>query len=381
MSFISNRSSSGRLLLPDPSRVGGQLGTAAWSLLAIALVLTGIGIATIHSATAGGPTGYALRQTAFLGVAAVAFLLAFLLEPRLLLVWSPWLYGLSLFSLVLVVAFGHQAGGATGWFRLGQIGIQPSEFAKIATLLLLARYLGGLAPERIGVKKILGAVGIALVPMLLISIQPDLGGAAMFVPMVATLLLVAGVQPRWMVLSLVAGITCSILLWHYALKPYQRDRILTFLNPLHDPQGAGYQLRQAQIAVGSGQAFGRGYLQGTQSRLRFLPARHTDFILAVLAEEWGFAGVAVVFSLYALFFTECGRVARRARERAGLLILAGWTSTVAFHVLYNSAMVVGLLPVTGIPLPFLSYGGSFLVANYLALGLMLSVDSRRFANL
>ncbi len=381
MSPISDRSSSSRFRLPDPQRVGSRLGATAWTVLAVALFLTLVGIATIHSATAGDPTAFALRQAVFLGVALLAFLVAFLFEPRLLLAWSPWFYGASLASLILVVAFGYRAGGATGWFRVGQIGIQPSEFAKLATLLLLARYLGGLAPERLGAKKILGALGIALLPMLLISVQPDLGGAVMFMPMVATLLLVSGVRPRWIVLSLVAGLACGVLLWQYALRPYQRERILTFVDPRHDPQGAGYQLRQAQIAVGSGQTFGRGYLEGTQSRLRFLPARHTDFILAVLAEEWGFVGITVTFALYGLFLAECGRVARRARERAGLLIVAGWTSTVAFHILYNAAMVVGLVPVTGIPMPFLSYGGSFLVANFLGLGLILGVDSRRFANL
>lgn len=381
MSTTSGRIGSGGFPLPDPQVLGSRLGAVAWSLLAVALLLTAIGIATIHSATFGGTILYALRQSLFLGAALLAFLVTFALEPRWLLAWAPWLYAGSLLLLALVVLWGYRAGGATGWFRFGTLGFQPSEFAKLATLLVLARYLGGFAPERLGARKILGALGLALAPMVLVSIQPDLGGAVMFAPMVATMLLVSGVKPRWIVLALAGCLATGLFLWQYGLKPYQRERILTFLDPGHDPQGAGYQLRQAQIAVGSGQAFGRGYLEGTQSRLRFLPARHTDFVLAVLAEEWGFAGVATVFLLYSLFLIECGRIARRARDRSGLLVIAGWAAVVGFHVLYNSAMIVGLVPVTGIPLPFLSYGGSFLVANFLGLGLLLGIDYRRYANL
>ena len=164
------------------------------------------------------------------------------------------------------------------------------------------------------------------------------------------------------------------------MKPYQRQRVLTFLAPDTDPLGAGYQVRQSKIAVGSGELTGRGYGQGTQSQLRFLPARHTDFILSVLAEEWGFLGVGVVLLLYAVYLANVAAVAMRAQDRAGILLVVGLGSTFAFHVLYNSAMVIGLVPVTGIPLPFLSYGGSFTLLNFIGLGLILGVDYRRFAN-
>jgi rod shape determining protein RodA len=164
------------------------------------------------------------------------------------------------------------------------------------------------------------------------------------------------------------------------MQDYQRERVITFLQPERDPLGAGYQVRQSKIAVGSGEFLGKGYLQGTQSQLRFLPARHTDFIFAVLAEEWGFVGVAVVLGLYALFLLNGAEVAMRGRDRAGILLVVALLSGTAFHILYNTAMVVGLVPNTGIPLPFLSYGGSFMLANFLSLGILLGVDFRRYVN-
>jgi rod shape determining protein RodA len=164
------------------------------------------------------------------------------------------------------------------------------------------------------------------------------------------------------------------------MKPYQRERVLTFLAPETDPLGAGYQVRQSKIAVGSGELTGKGYMQGTQSQLRFLPARHTDFILAVLAEEWGFLGVAGVLALYGVYLAGGAGIAARARDRAGILLVVGLLSVVAFHVLYNSAMVIGLVPITGIPLPFLSYGGSFTLVNWVIVGLLLGVDLRRYVN-
>ncbi len=169
-------------------------------------------------------------------------------------------------------------------------------------------------------------------------------------------------------------------LWGFVMLDHQKDRVKTFLSPESDPLGTGYQIRQSKIAVGSGQLFGRGYRQGPQSQLRFLPARHTDFVFAVLAEERGFRGVAAVLTLYAIYVFNGARVGMRARDRAGILLVVGLLSGFAFHVLYNTAMVVGLVPITGIPLPFLSYGGSFTVANFSAAGLILGVDFRRHVN-
>jgi rod shape determining protein RodA len=194
------------------------------------------------------------------------------------------------------------------------------------------------------------------------------------------MLLVAGVRWRLLLIATLLVVLAGAGLWSFGMKGYQRQRVITFLQPETDPLGAGYQVRQSKIAVGSGELLGKGYMQGTQSQLRFLPARHTDFILAVLAEEWGFLGVATVIGLYILFIVSGARIAMRARDRAGILLVVGLLSVFCFHVLYNSAMVVGFLPITGIPIPFLSYGGTFVLFNFVATGLILGVDLRRYVN-
>jgi rod shape determining protein RodA len=307
-------------------------------------------------------------------------LVAFAIDYQKLLAGSPLLYAGGLVALVLVLPFGHRAGGAVGWFRIGSVGIQPSEFAKLATAVVLAYYLSIASERYLTLRQLLAVVGIAAAPMLLAALQPDLGGAAMFVPMVAGAVLVAGV--RWQVVAVSFSIVLVVgaAIWLFGMRDYQRQRVRTFLAPASDPLGAGYQVRQSKIAVGSGQLLGRGYRQGTQSQLRFLPARHTDFILAVVAEELGFAGVAAVLGLYGWLLAAIASVAQRARDRGGLLLVVALASIVAFHVLYNSAMVIGLVPITGIPLPFLSYGGSFTLVNWMIVGLILNVDYRRHVN-
>jgi rod shape determining protein RodA len=194
------------------------------------------------------------------------------------------------------------------------------------------------------------------------------------------MLLIAGVRLRLLAIAALIAIVVGAGVWAVGMKSYQRQRVLSFLNPQSDPLGAGYQVRQSKIAVGSGKLVGKGYMQGTQSQLRFLPARHTDFILAVLAEEWGFVGVVTVLILYIIYIRSAARIAMRARDRAGIFLVTGLVSITCFHVLYNSAMVVGLAPNTGIPLPFLSYGGSFTMVNFIATGIILGVDLRRYVN-
>lgn len=202
----------------------------------------------------------------------------------------------------------------------------------------------------------------------------------MFVPMAGGMLAVAGLRGRVVLVGLLVVILLGGLVWTFGMYDYQKQRVITFVKPGADPLGAGYQLQQSKIAVGSGELVGRGYMQGTQSQLRFLPARHTDFVIAVLAEEWGFLGVAVVLFLFAIYFFNGAEIAMRARDRAGVLLVVGLLSTFGFHVLYNTSMVVGLVPITGIPLPLLSYGGSFMLANLIAIGLILGVDFRRYVN-
>ncbi len=345
-----------------------------------AFTLSLIGLATVHSASAELAVDYLPRQALWLVVGSLALVVVFSIDYHNLVDSAPLFYGIALALLILVLLIGHDAGGARSWLAIGPVGGQPSELAKLATALMLARYLARIHRPHLTLRQIATSGVLVAVPMVLIALERDLGGAAMLAPLAGGMLWVAGVQWRQIVVAALLGLVLAAGMWSFGMKDYQRTRILSFLSPGEDPLGAGYQVRQSKIAVGSGQWLGRGYGQGTQSQLRFLPERHTDFIMAVLAEEWGLLGVLTVLILYSLFIYSGAHIAMRSRDRAGILLVVGLVAVISFHALYNTAMVVGLLPVTGIPLPFLSYGGSFTLFNFLATGLILNVDFRRYVN-
>lgn len=345
-----------------------------------ALLLAAIGLATVHSASAELPIDYLPRQAAWVAVGLVLLVVSMSIDYHVLLDFSVVFYGVSLIALIAVLVVGVERGGAANWLQIGPWQFQPSEFAKLATALFLARYLASLNMRVLEIRQILIALLIVAVPMVLVAVKPDFGDAGMYAPLIAGMLLVAGIRLRLLLAGVLIALALGSGIWMFGMKGYQRQRVITFLAPETDPLGAGYQVRQSKIAVGSGELLGKGYMQGTQSQLRFLPARHTDFILAVLAEEWGFLGVATVLGLYGIYISSAARIAIRARDRAGILLVAGLLSITCFHVLYNSAMVVGFMPNTGIPLPFLSYGGSFTMINFIATGIILGVDLRRYVN-
>ena len=351
-----------------------------WAPGITALLLSLFGIVTIHSAASELPGNYALRQLLYLGVALVVGALALATDSRVLVRLAPLIYGLSLALLVLVLILGAEGGGARSWLEIGPLRFQPSELAKVATGLMLARNLGRAGGAHLGFRELAGVAAVLAPPMVLIVLERDLGGAAMLVPMAVGVVFTAGVRWRVVLATLVVGVVVAAGAWNFALLDYQKERVHTFLSPESDPLGAGYQLRQSQIAVGSGGLAGRGYMQGTQSQLRFLPARHTDFVLSVLAEEWGFLGVTGVLALYAWYLLAGIGIAGGARDREAVLLAAGLLAGLGFQILYNIAMVVGLVPVTGVPLPFLSSGGSFLVACFAATGILLGIDLRRHVN-
>ena len=370
---------AGPLLADEPSPLR-RLGNVHWGPLAAALSLSLIGLATVHSASTELPIDHLPKQAIWLVAGCIALIAVFAIDYHRLVALSAIFYGIAIALLVLVLAAGHYSGGAKSWLVLGPVFVQPSEFTKIATALFLTRYLSGIKSAFLTLREIATACAITLLPMVLIALERDLGSAAMFCPMLAGLLLVSGIRWQQLLAASLLAVVVAAGLWSFGMRDYQRARVTSFLSPDEDPLGVGYQVRQSKIAVGSGQWLGRGYKQGTQSQLRFLPARHTDFIMAVLAEEWGFAGVLAVLCLYGLFIMSGAQIAARSRDRAGILLVVGLLAVVSFHALYNSSMVVGLLPVTGIPLPFLSYGGSFMLINFLATGLILNVDFRRYVN-
>lgn len=349
-------------------------------LVLATLLLSLIGLMTVHSASSEMTMDYLPRQAVWVAIGVAALLVALSLDYHVLLDLSIVFYGAGVLSLIAVLFAGVVRGGAANWIMIGPWQFQPSEFAKLGTCLFLARYLAGLNNRELTLRQIATAIGIVALPLLLVAIEPDMGGALMFTPIAAGMLLVAGVRVRWMLAAVLIAAALGAGVWSFGMKGYQRQRVLTFLSPERDPLGAGYQVRQSKIAVGSGEILGKGYMQGTQSQLRFLPARHTDFILAVLAEEWGFVGVVGVLVLYGLYISSAARIAMRARDRPGIFLVTGLLSVTCFHVIYNASMVVGFLPNTGIPLPFLSYGGSFTLVSFLSTGIILGVDLRRYVN-
>lgn len=352
-----------------------------WGILGATLLLAVIGLATVHSASAEQPVDYLPRQALWTGLGLLLLVVVATVDYHALIDLAFPIYCGGLLLLLLVLFVGEGPGGTRSWLVVAGLRIgQPAELAKLGTALFLARYLAGVNRRYLTLGEVALAGLIVAAPMALIAAQPDLGSAAMFVPLAAGMVLIAGVRVRFLVLALVAGLAVGAVVWTFGMQPYQRQRVITFVAPETDPLGAGYQVRQSKIAVGSGQLTGKGYMQGTQSQLRFLPARHTDFIFAVLAEEWGFLGAALALALYAVYIVNSLRVALRARDRGGLLLVVGLISVFSFHVVYNTAMVVGLLPITGIPLPFLSYGGSFTLMNFIATGLILAVDLQRYVN-
>lgn len=368
--------------LPDELSFARRLGNVHWGPLIAALLLSFVGLATVRSASAELGGDYFSRQALWIALGCAVLFVAFLaFDYHALVDAAPAFYTIGLVLLVLVLFVGQVKGGARSWLSLGPISGQPSELAKLATALLLCRYLSGIQRPSLRLKEILIAGVLVGIPMLLIALERDMGGAAMMVPMLAGVLLVTGVEWRQVVIAALLAIALGAGLWNFGLlHDYQKDRILSYLSPGEDPLGAGYQGRQSKIAVGSGQWLGRGYGQGTQSQLRFLPERHTDFIMAVLAEEWGFVGVLVVLILYSFYIYSAAIIAVRSRDRAGVLLVVALLAVITFHALYNTGMVVGLLPITGVPLPFLSYGGSFMLINFVATGLILNVDYRRYVN-
>jgi rod shape determining protein RodA len=353
-----------------------------WGFLGAALILTGIGVATILSATfAGRNTGLEVKQLYAIALGLVGMLVVVSLDYRRLVDRAPVLYLAAVGVLVYVLAFGPRIAGTRRWFMgPGGFQVQPSEFAKLVAALLVAKLFAEAKKETLGLFDLLvpgAAVGLMVV---LIAAEPDLGTAFTLVPLFLTVAFLAGLRVRAILGVVLVMMVVGSLGWMFALKEYQKSRIYTFLDPNLDPRGAGYQKIQSEIAVGSGGVAGKGYKQGTQSQLGYLPARHTDFIFSVLAEENGFVGVVAVLGLYMFILWRAFETAQMARDRVGAFLAAGIAAILSFQVIYNVAMVAGLVPVKGLPLPLMSYGGSSVLSSLFAVGLILNVRMRRFAN-
>ena len=356
---------SGRLL--EALHLDGPL------LLAVLAVCTA-GLVVLFSA-AGEDVGVFLRQAARVGLGLGVMVAVAQVPPRVLRAVAPWLYAVGVLLLVAVALFGDIAMGAQRWLDLGFIRFQPSEIMKIALPLACAWYLHDrpLPPD---FKTLLVLAVAILVPVLLIAEQPDLGTSLLVAAGGALVVLLAGLQLRY-ILGLGALLAGAVpILWHF-LHDYQRQRVLTFLNPQNDPLGAGYHTIQSQIAIGSGGVFGKGYMNGSQAHLEFLPERSTDFIFAVIGEEWGLVGLAVLIGLYLLVIARGLYIAMQAQDTFTRLVAGALTLLFAVYMFVNAGMVAGLLPVVGVPLPLVSYGGTSMVTLMAGFGILMSVHSRR----
>ncbi|HVB35496.1 MAG TPA: rod shape-determining protein RodA [Patescibacteria group bacterium] len=351
-----------------------------WWLIALVAALCCLGLLEVHSATHRAMAGMVWRQMGWVGLGFLALWLLSRLDYQWVLDRAPLLYMLMLGALVIVLVAGHARFGARRWVEIGGIPFQLSEFAKLVIIIVLARFLSEVRTDRLALADLVKVGVLVGVPLVLILLQPDLGTALTLVPITVAGAFLAGIKWRHVLaLVVLAGLSLPVA-WHFVLKPYQKARITTFLQPEKDPQGSGYQILQSEIAVGSGGLWGKGLGHGSQNQLGFVPVRYSDFILAALGEELGFAGVFFTLLLYAGLFSCLILNARQAKDRAGMYLVGGVAAILAFHVFVNAAMVIGWMPVTGIPLPLVSYGGSATLFVFMALGLVMSVRLRRFVN-
>jgi rod shape determining protein RodA len=352
-----------------------------WLLPALAVGVCTLGILTVYSASyapgADGPPPMAVRQLTWF-VAGLVVMLSMLSFDYRSLERHAYLFYLAVLLLVLAVPLvGQMGGGSRRWLRLGPVSIQPSEFVKLAIVLVCARHFSLTPPAKLGLREALVPLVLTAVPAAAILLQPDLGSAALVVLVTLSMLILGGVQLRWLALLASPVLLLAPVLWS-GLKEYQQKRLLTFIDPGQDPLGAGYHVIQSKIAVGSGMLWGKGFLQGTQNHLSFLPEQHTDFIFSVFSEEWGLAGAAVLMVLYLAFLLRGTMIAARARNRFGALLVMGVLTIVFWQVVVNVGMVTGLMPVVGIPLPMFSYGGSSMLCLLMGIGLVMNVSMRRF---
>jgi rod shape determining protein RodA len=356
-----------------------------WLLVGLTLVITAGGIATIYSATVAREHGgfmtnpLVIRQAFYAGIGFIGMVVAVFFDYRRLERYAYLLYVLALVLLILVPIVGSVGGGARRWINLGVVSVQPSEMIKVALVVALARYFHRAhATGDLRLRDTLVAHAMLAIPAVLILAQPDLGTVGIVAIVFFSLLFLAGLRVRSFVLLGALGGAAVPLLWGH-LKPYQQQRVLTFLSPEMDPLGAGYHVIQSKIAIGSGTFWGKGFLHGTQNKLNFLPEQHTDFIFSVFAEEWGYVGALVLLLLYAALVLRGLQVASRSKDRFGALLAFGIMAIVFWQVIINVGMTSGVLPVVGIPLPFFSYGGSSLTTMMVAMGLVNNVNMRRFS--
>ncbi len=352
-----------------------------WILLLQVAMVAAIGMVNLYSATSawsGPATPLYLKQLSWFGLGLIMVFLLCLFDYRHLEYLGYPAYGVTLLMLVAVLAVGRTSMGATRWLSVGAVGLQPSEVMKIVIIVVLARYFSERSTVLgLTLRELLIPGALLVVPVLLIIKQPDLGTAMLLLAIGGTMALFAGIRRATLVVLGAGGVAAACGGW-FLLHGYQRQRIYTFLNPENDPLKSGYHIIQSKIAVGSGGLFGQGFRKGTQAQLSFLPERHTDFAFSVFAEEWGFVGCLLLIVLYLLIVLWGLYIARQASDRFGMFLALGVSAMLFWHIIVNLGMIMGLLPVVGVPLPLFSYGGTSMLTTMTGVGLLLNVSMRRF---
>ena len=353
-----------------------------WGLLGLTIIFGFVGIVILYSAVMAGDPGtqkiLCIKQLVWYSAGLVLMVASFLFNYKMLERWAHAIYVICIMLLIAVLFFGSYAGGARRWLILGPVSIQPSEIVKIAVIIILARYyskhanIGGLT-----LRELVTPLIFTLIPFALIVNQPDLGTAILIILIAGSMTVFVKIEKRSYI-YITAFCFISVPLTLFLLKGYQKQRILTFLNPDRDPLGAGYHIIQSKIAVGSGMISGKGFLQGTQNILAFLPEQHTDFIFSVLAEEWGFVGSLVVLLFFLTLVVRGLSIAYGCRDTFGTILASGITILIFWQIVINIGMVMGLMPVVGVPLPFISYGGSSIITMMICIGILMNISMRRF---
>ncbi|MBI5286310.1 MAG: rod shape-determining protein RodA [Deltaproteobacteria bacterium] len=349
-----------------------------WFLFTVAITLSIIGIANIYSATSGEDIVH-IKQLYWFSIGLILMLVITFMDYHQLERFAYIVYGLSVTLLVAVLIIGKTTSGAQRWLSVGPVSFQPSELAKISLVVMLARHFSEkrLLEEGLSIKDLMLPASLLLVPFIIVAKEPDLGTALILFFIFASMSLFVKIRLKTLIGLVVTFLPFIPLTWHL-LKDYQQVRILSFWDPTMDPRGTGYHLIQSKIAIGSGGLLGKGFGNGTQAQLKFLPEHHTDFVFSVLAEEWGFVGSVITLGLYLILFLWGLKATREAKDRFGTLLAFGISSMFFWHIAINIGMVTGLLPVVGVPLPFISYGGSFLLMAMIGVGILINVRMRRF---
>lgn len=353
-----------------------------WGLLGLILLIGLLGLVTLYSAvTSATPTPQKtlyFKQMIWYGAGMTGMVFSFSINYKSLYRWSPAIYAVCILLLIYVLIMGKYVGGARRWLILGPVSVQPSELIKIAVIISLARYYSKHAnPRGFTLSELLTPLMLTIIPFMLIVKQPDLGTAMVLVLIAGAMTVFVKIERRSLLCIITACTITGPLVW-FLLKGYQKKRILTFINPDRDPLGAGYHIIQSKIAIGSGMIFGKGFLKGTQNALSFLPEQHTDFIFSVLAEEWGFVGSVFILFLFLVLIIWGLNIAYRCRDPFGTILAVGATAMIFWQVFINIGMAMGLMPIVGVTLPFISYGGSSIVSIMICVGLLMGISMRRF---